>query len=383
MTLENLRIALVHDWLVGCAGGEKCLEQMLALFPQADLFSVVDFLPQANRDFILNKTVTTSFIQHLPFAKTKYRHYLPLMPLAIEQFDLSAYDIVISGSHAVAKGVLTSGRQLHLSYIYSPMRYAWDLQHQYLRESGLDKGLKSWPAKWLLHKMRLWDLRTANGVDVFIAISQFIARRIWKVYRRRAKVLYPPVDIDNFTVGRDKEDFYVTVSRLVPYKRIPLIVAAFTAVPDKKLVVIGDGPEFAKAKAIAGKNVQLLGYQPTDVVRDYIQRAKAFVFAAEEDFGIAPLEAQACGTPVIAYGKGGVTETVIPGMTGIFFGEQSVTSLLQAVQEFESSKHPFVPDILRHNAERFSATRFRQEFRQLVEQEWQNFTESSGAYEGY
>jgi glycosyltransferase involved in cell wall biosynthesis len=359
------------------AGAERVLGEMLKCFPQADLFSVVDFLPADNRGFILDKPVKTSFVQKMPLARRKYRGYLPLMPLAVEQFDLSGYDLVISSSHAVAKGVITDPDQLHLCMCYSPIRYAWDLQHQYLRESGLEKGLKGWLVKWMLHRMRLWDLRTANGVDEFIAISRFIGRRIHKVYRRESAVIYPPVDIDRYSMREDKEDFYVTASRMVPYKRIDLVVDAFNQMPERKLVVIGDGPDFAKIRAKAGPNVNLLGFQGDDVLRDYLQRARAFVFAAEEDFGIAPLEAQACGTPVIAYGKGGALETIV-GMTegqtdaaaptGVFFLQQSMKSLCEAVRKFESHRSEITPFACRENARRFSPERFRREFTEFVEQ---------------
>ena len=372
-----MKIAIVHDWLTVYAGAERVLEQMLRCYPETDLFSVVDFLPTDKRGFIQNKPVSTSFIQRLPFARSKYRQYLPLMPLAVEQFDLSGYDIIISSSHAVAKGVLTGPDQLHLCMCYSPIRYAWDLQHQYLRESGLDRGLKGWLARWMLHRIRLWDVRTANGVDHFIAISHFIARRIQKVYRRESTVIYPPVDIHAFELQEKKENFYLTASRMVPYKRIDLIIEAFSAMPDKRLVVIGDGPEFAKIKSKAGPNVEFLGYQSFEVLRDYMQRAQAFVFAAEEDFGIAPLEAQACGTPVIAFGKGGATET-IRGLernepTGVFFPEQSSVAIQQALRLFEQNRNRITPDACRANAMRFAPERFRQEFRDFVEHAWKLF----------
>jgi len=372
-----MKIAIVHDWLTVYAGAERVLEQMLLCYPDADLFSMVDFLPADKRSFIQHKQVSTSFIQCLPFARSKYRQYLPLMPLAVEQFDLSGYDLVISSSHAVAKGVLTGPDQLHLCMCYSPIRYAWDLQHQYLRESGLDRGLKGWLAKWLLHRIRLWDVRTANGVDHFIAISHFIARRIQKVYRRESTIIYPPVDIHDFELQEKKEDFYLTASRMVPYKRIDLIVEAFSAMPDKRLVVIGDGPEFAKIKSKAGPNVKLLGYQSFEVLSDHMQRARAFVFAAEEDFGIAPLEAQACGTPVIAFAKGGAMET-IQGLdrdepTGVFFPVQSSVAIQQALHLFEQNRGRITPDACRANALRFAPERFRQEFRDFVEHAWKDF----------
>ena len=372
-----MKIAMVHDWLTVYAGAERVLEQMLACYPNADLFSVVDFLPSDKRGFIQSKSASTSFVQRLPFAKTKYRAYLPLMPLAVEQFDLSGYDLVISSSHAVAKGVLTGPDQLHLCMCYSPIRYAWDLQHQYLKESGLDRGAKGWLAKWLLHKIRIWDTRTANGVDEFVAISHFISRRIWKAYRRESSVIYPPVDVEAFELREEKEDFYLTASRMVPYKKIDLIVEAFSAMPDKRLVVIGDGPDFDKIKARAGENITLLGYQNHAVLKDYMQRARAFVFAAEEDFGIAPLEAQACGTPVIAFGKGGALETIrgldgeLP--TGVFFFEQSTMAIRDAVSRFDREGQQILPVNCRANAMRFSPERFQQEFRAFVEEAWADF----------
>lgn len=365
-----MKVAIIHDWLVTYAGAERMLEQILVCCPDADLFSLIDFLPAGSRDFIQSKPVRTSIIQHLPFARKWYRQYLPLMPLAIEQFDLSGYDLVISNSHAVAKGVITGPDQLHLCMCCSPIRYAWDLQSLYLRESGLDKGLKGWVAKWILHKIRLWDVRTANGVDEFVAISNFIARRIWKAYRRESKVIYAPVNVTDFGLRRDKEEFYLTASRMVPYKKMDLIVEAFSVMPDRKLVVIGDGPDFAKVRAKAGANISLLGYQDFHVLRDYMQRARAFVFAAEEDFGIAPVEAQACGTPVIAYGKGGALET-IRGLdsvqpTGVFFYEQSVEAIKHAVECFELEEVRMLPEECRQNAMRFSAERFREQFSELV-----------------
>lgn len=369
-----MKIAIIHDWLTTYAGAEKVLEQIVDLYPNADIYSLVDFIPKGERKFIKNKTVKTSFIQKLPLAKKKYRNYLPLMPLAIEQFDLSKYDLIISSSHAVSKGVLTGPDQIHISYVHSPIRYAWDLQHQYLNESGLNKGIKGWITKFLLHKIRIWDYRTANGVDVFVANSNFISRRIWKVYRREAKIIYPNVDVNAFEFNDHKEDFYLTASRMVPYKKIDLIVEAFSKLPDKKLIVIGDGPDMQKIKEKAGPNVQLLGYQSFDVLKDKMQRAKAFVFAAEEDFGITPVEAQACGTPVVAFGKGGALETVIEYgknemPTGLFFKEQSVPCLVEAIEAFEKIGSEIKPADCRINALRFSTERFREEFENLVKEQ--------------
>ncbi len=381
--LESARVAVVHDWLTVYAGAERVLEQMLLAFPHAELYSLVDFLPDDARGFIQHKPVTTSFIQRLPRARTHYRGYLPLMPLAVEQFDLSGYDLVLSSSHAVAKGVLTGPDQLHVCMCYSPIRYAWDLQHQYLKEANLTRGVRGAAARYLLHRTRLWDARTPNGVDDFIAISHFIARRIHKVYRRDSSVIYPPVDTSGFELRADKEDFYLTASRMVPYKKMDLIVEAFANMPDKELVVIGTGPDFEKVKAKAGANVRLLGHQPFSVLKDHMQRARAFVFAAEEDFGIVPLEAQACGTPVVAYGKGGSLETVRGlgaaggAATGVFFEAQTVASLQDAVRRLEA--HTFSPEAARANAERFSVARFQNEFREFVEGRYGSFSGARAA----
>jgi glycosyltransferase involved in cell wall biosynthesis len=361
-----MKIAIVCDWLVTYAGAERFLEAILQCFPGADLFAVIDFVAPADRHFLQNKPVKTTFIQHLPFAKTRYRTYLPLMPLAIEQLDVSSYDVVISSSHAVAKGVLTGPDQIHISYVHSPMRYAWDMQHQYLTESGLNKGLKGYIAKHFLHKMRLWDQRTANGVDHFLANSEFIARRIWKTYRREAAVIYPPVDTHACTPRHDKENFYLAASRLVPYKKMDLIVESFAQMPDKKLVVIGDGPDSDKLKAKTASNIQLLGHQPREVLIDHLQRANGLVFAAEEDFGLVPLEAQACGTPVIAFGKGGALETVrglnTTQPTGLFFPQQTVSAICNAIELFEQNREKFTPDNCVQNAKQFSPEIFREKF---------------------
>jgi len=370
------KIAVVHEWLSGYFGSERVVEQILQLYPQADLFCVVDFLPAGQRAFLNNRPVTTSFIQRMPMARRHFRNYLPLMPLAVEQFDLSSYDLVISSSHAVAKGILTHPGQLHISYVHTPMRYAWDLQEQYLG-NGHVKGVKGAFARALLHYVRMWDVRTANSVDTFVANSNFVARRIWKIYRRDAEVVYPPVDVASFAIGRDRKPFYLTVSRMVPYKRIDLIVEAFARMPDRQLIVIGDGPELSKLRSKATSNVTMLGHQPFATLLDHLQQARAFIFAAEEDFGIAPLEAQACGTPVIAFDGGGATETVIDGETGMYFAEQTADSLIQAVNKFECTGHRLDPDRIRRNAERFSIQRFRYELADLVEAKYAAFKQDS------
>ncbi len=375
--MHNMNVGLVADWLVTYAGSEKVIKEFIEIFPDADLYSIVDFLSDKDRSLFKNKKATTSFIQKLPSSKSKYHKYLPLMPLAIEQLDVSKHDVVLSSCHAVSKGVITGPDQLHICYVHSPIRYAWDLQHQYLKEAGLDKGLKGLLAKWFLHKIRIWDYRTANGVDHFIANSHFIARRIKKVYGRSSTVIYPPVDINRFTLCDKKVDYYLTASRMVPYKRMDLIVEAFSKMPEKQLVVIGDGSEMDKIKSKATNNIKILGYQSNKVMQEYMQKAKAFVFAAEEDFGITPVEAQACGTPVIAFGKGGALETIRPyGVekpTGIFFAKQEASSLIDAVILFESKLQAFDPVNCRENALRFSVERFQNEISEFIDAKWKQF----------
>jgi glycosyltransferase involved in cell wall biosynthesis len=263
-----VKTAIIHDWLVTYAGAERALEQIIGQFPDADLFSLVDLCPRTSVRSYCIKKVRTSFLQSMTFAKNRYRNYLPFMPFAIERYDLSGHDLVISSSHAVAKGVATSARQLHICYCYTPMRYAWDLQDQYLRESGLDHGLKGFAAKKILGSMRKWDRSTANRVEKYVAISHYIAERIKRIYGREAAVVYPPVDTDAFMPSDRKEDYYVTASRMVPYKRVDLIVEAFSRMPDKTLIVVGDGPDFEKVKAKAGRNIRLLGYQPAKVMQE-------------------------------------------------------------------------------------------------------------------
>ncbi|MGI9500939.1 MAG: glycosyltransferase, partial [Geminicoccaceae bacterium] len=315
-------------------------------------------------------------IQRLPFGSSpRFRHYLPLFPLAIEQFDLSAYDLVLSSSHAVAKGVLTGPNQLHIAYVHTPMRYAWELQHDYLRQSGLDRGAKGILARYLMHRLRLWDLRTVNGVDRFVANSAYVARRIEKTYRRDSAVIHPPVDVDRFGLQADKQDHYLAVSRFVPYKHTETIVDAFAGMPEKKLVVIGDGPGLKAAKARATANVTLLPPQPFEALERYMRRAKAFIFAPEEDFGITPVEAQAAGTPVIAFGAGGVLETVRdldrPKPTGLFFEAQTPDAIRRAVERFERSAGAITAEQCRENALRFATEHFQRQYVRLVAEAWQ------------
>ena len=360
-------------------GAEKCLESFTNIWDDFDIFSLIDILPDADRQKMLKgKRAKTSFIQNMPFAKKKFRHYFPLYPFAVEQFDFSDYDFILSSSYSVCKGILTRPDQIHVSYVYSPVRYAWDLYHQYLRESNLERGLKSIPIKWMLHYLRNWDAGTANRPDYYIAISEYIAKRIKKIYNRDAIVVYPPVNCSSFTIGDgDTGDYYFTTSRMVPYKKISLIVEAFSQMPDKKLIVGGDGPDFAKIKKLAGRNVELLGYVDHAKLLPLTQRAKAFIFAAEEDFGIAPIEANACGVPVIAYGKGGALETIKGSFvsedkttgadSGLFFEKQTVESIVSAVNYFEGKQHLFNRETVRAQALKFDVKRFEAEFRETIE----------------
>ncbi|MCL5127264.1 glycosyltransferase [Algibacter sp. L4_22] len=367
-----MKQALIHDWYYISGGAEKVVHSFNNIWDDFDHFALVDFLNEKDRAFILNgKKAKTSFIQKLPTARSNHRKFLQLFPLAVEQFDLREYDFILSSSASVAKGVLSNQNQLHISYCHSPMRYAWDLYHQYLEDAKLNKGLKGMYAKWVLHKTRTWDFINTQRVDYLIANSNFIAKRIKKVYGRESTVIYPPVDVDKFQLHVEKEDFYFTASRMVPYKKIQLIVEAFNKCPNKKLIVGGDGPEFQKIKSIAQSNIVFLGFVSNEVLSSYIQRAKAFVFAAEEDFGIIPVEAQACGTPVIAYGKGGVEETVIHEKTGVLFKNQTQKDIIEAVDYFETLT--FSAQMIRENAERFSKARFEKEIEDFVNKKKESF----------
>jgi glycosyltransferase involved in cell wall biosynthesis len=359
----DLDVAITHDWLVGIAGGERVVQQMAALFPRATLYTLFDFLSPAERAEISHgHPVRVSRLNRLPGVRRYYRSLLIACTRAVEEFDLSRHDLVLSSSAALAKGVLTGPGQLHVAYVHSPARYAWDMSHDYI--ASLDSALKRHVARRVLHRFRLWDMRTPASVDHFIANSEFIRRRIWKVYRREAEVIHPPVDVARFTPGEGpRGGHYLTASRMVPYKRIPMIAAAFAQRPALRLRIVGDGPEMAAVRAAAGRNVEILGHLPQARMKQEMQAARAFVFAAREDFGIVPVEAQACGTPVIALGQGGTAETVRPlGMarpTGLWFHEQSVAGLVAALDRFEAEGAEIRPEDCRANALGFSAARFR------------------------
>jgi len=355
-----MKVAIVHDWLVTNAGAEKVLRSIINLYPDADIFSLVDFLTDEERQaIVIDKKVHTSFIQKLPYAKKHFRNYLPLFPKAIESFDLKAYDLIISSSHAVAKGIKKSKDQLHICYCHTPIRYAWDLYDEYTFSL---KQPKKFLVQQTLKYLRQWDLATVERVDHFIANSKFVQERIQRIYHKDSKVIYPPVDIEKFTLCTQKEDFYLTASRLVPYKKTKLIVEAFNKMPDKKLVVIGDGEEYANIKSIAKENIKILGYQDDKVLLDHMQKAKAFIYAAIEDFGIIPIEAMACGTPVIALNKGGTKETVIHKITGVHFEEQTQEGITIAVKAFE--KLNFDCTLIRDEVLKY--THFENELRSFI-----------------
>jgi glycosyltransferase involved in cell wall biosynthesis len=374
-SMNGLRIAIVHEWLETFAGSERVLEQLLLCFPSADIFAVVDFMAEDDRRFLQGRPVRTTFIQKLPFARKHFRRYLGLMPIAIQQLDLGGYDLVISSNHAVAKGVLTGPDQVHISYVHSPMRYAWDLQHQYLRQANIERGLEGIYARWLLKRLREWDASSANNVDHFLANSNYIARRIAKTYRREATVIHPPVDVDRFVIRNDKEDFFLLAGRLVPYKHAEVVIESFAADPGRRLIVVGDGPEKDRVRNAAKgcTNIDFRGSVPQSVLIDLMQRARALVFAAEEDFGITMVEAQACGTPVIAYGRGGATDIIVPPgqerePTGLFFERQSAAAVFDAVNRFEMLESAFSGKACRRNALRFSQPRFRSQVDDFVQQ---------------
>jgi glycosyltransferase involved in cell wall biosynthesis len=368
-------VACIHEWLAEWGGSEDCLRLILECYPQAQLHATIDFLSQRDRLRLGGRSIRTTFLQHAPGARTRFWNYLPITGLAVETHDVSDAEIIISSSHAFAKGVLTRADQLHVSYVYSPMRYAWDLHQQYLRDYKLDRGVKGLLARYMFHRLRRWDRLTANNVDLFMAISGHVQQRIWRTYRRPSKVIYPPVKTDSYRLQVQKEDHYVTVSRLVSYKRIGLMLDAFRSMPSRKLVVVGDGPEMPMLRAACPPNVSLMGWQSDEVVEQQLQSAKAFLFAAHEDFGISPLEAQACGTPVIAYGAGGSLETVralnvAQAPTGLFFAQQTAVSLAAAVEAFEAAGPVFDPYACREWAEQFSEARFKREFAQCVDEAW-------------
>jgi len=372
--LTKLRTAIVHEWFADYAGSERVVESFTNLWPDADVYTLVNLLNEEENKIVLkSKPAKTSFIQKLPFAKTKHRWYLPLFPFTIERFDFSKYDLIISSSHAVTKGLIKRPDQLHISYCHSPMRYAWDNAELYLNQANISKGLKGFAARSIINYLRKWDLKTAIRPDYLIANSKFIAEKIKRIYNRGSDVIYPPVDVDKFEPVEEKDNFYLTASRMVPYKRVDLIVDAFSMMNDKKLLVVGDGPELNNIKRIASPNVKILGYKSGEEFKTLLQKAKAFVFAAEEDFGITVVEAMACGTPVIAFNKGGTAETVIDEQTGILFDSQTAESIKNAILKFEYLKNTFKPHQISRYTKKFSRDIFEKNIKEYVEQKSLNF----------
>lgn len=373
---SDAKLAVVHEWLTDLGGSEAVTAEVLGLWPQARLYALFNFLKESDRQDFGRYNITTTFLQNLPGMHRRFWYWLWLMPNAIESLDLREHDLILSSSHAFAKGVLTNAEQLHVSYVHSPMRYAWDMHHEYMADYGFDKGLKSLLVRRMFSRLRQWDRQTANNVDLFIANSAYVARRIWRTYRRKSLVIHPPVDVEQIPYSENKEDFYLTVSRLVSYKRVDMIVDAFSTLPNKRLLVIGDGPELQRLKQRATPNIEFCGHLDDLTMHGILRRARAFVFAAREDFGITPVEAQAAGTPVIAFGKGGAQETVIgqntaSGQTGIFYPEQTPASLIEGIHAFEASCERILPSACRTQAEHFSRSNFQSRMRAAVNRSWE------------
>ncbi|WP_432798546.1 glycosyltransferase [Poriferisphaera sp. WC338] len=369
-----MRTALVHEWIASYAGSEKVVEAIGTLYPEAPLYLLLYNPKVVSQSPLANRLIRTSFLQKLPFAKTHHALYLPLMPLAVEQHDLGDSELVISSSHAVSKSVLTHADQLHICYMHTPMRYIHDLYHVYMKQAGIGSGPWGLLKRALLHRVRQFDLATAHRPDVLIANSQYVARRIYKIYRRSCEVIYPPVDVMRFSPNEVREHFYLTVSRLVSYKRVDLIVQAFAKHPDKRCYVIGDGPDREKLERMSSRNVIFLGEKPDEVVSDYMQRCRGFVYAADEDFGIAPVEAQAAGAPVIAFGKGGTKETVLHGTTGLHFKQQTAEDISESIHQFDACRTQFSSAQIAEHAQQFSSDRFLSEMNELIQYYWQMFT---------
>lgn len=365
-----MKSVLVYDWLVTFAGGEKILASINDLFP-SPLFTLVHDKKSLRGTPLDGNEVLTSGLQRLPFVEKYYRYLLPFFSKSVEQFDLSEYDLILSCSHAVAKGVLTHSDQLHICCCFTPMRYAWDLYWDYMSSI---KGIKRLLAKQVLSRLRQWDFSSTSRVDHFIAISNYVARRIKKTYGRESEVIYPPVETHLINKEENKDNYYLAASRLVPYKNMSLIVEAFSQMPDKRLIVVGDGPDMQRIQSKAKKNIEILGFKSDEELRELLGKAKAFIFAAVEDFGILPVEALASGTPVIAYGRGGVLETVIEGKTGLLFSSLEIRNLIEAVHQFE--KKEFSPIVCWEYAQQFSVERFQKEYRSFVIKKWEKFCEN-------
>lgn len=356
-----MKVAIVHDWLVNYGGAERVVETFLEIYPNADIYTLVYDENKMGNIFKKEK-IKTTFIQKIPKATELYTKMLPLMPYAFEELDLRGYDVVISSSSCCAKGVITSPGTYHVAYIHSPMRYAWDLYHDYKNKSGK---LTKFFMSVFMKKLRIWDVTSSQRIDKIISNSNYIKRRIKKYWNLDATTIYPPVDLDRLEPNwENPEEFYVVFSRFVTYKRIDLAINACKKM-NRKLVVIGDGEDREYLKSLGGDRTVFTGRLSDEEVKNYLQRARAMIFSAEEDFGIVPLESQACGRPVIAFGKGGALETIIDGETGVFFEKQEVESLVRALEKFETLK--FDAKIIYKHAMKFSKERFKKEIREIVE----------------
>lgn len=368
-----MKIALVHDWLTGLGGAETVLEEMLSLYPQSNIYTLFSNPKYLAQTIFSNATITNSSLQKIPMIEKFYRKLPNLFPLAIEEFDFTSYDVVLSSSHAVAKGILTDAKTCHISYIHTPMRYIWDLTFDYLQRAKFPFPIE-WYTRKVFHQLRTWDMISSSRPDFLIANSNFIKKRIHKVYRRESTVIYPPVNLSE-KIYTDKQNYFVAASRHVPYKNIPLIAEAFAQMPDKKLIVLGDGPDSKKVEQICSKvkNIEYRGFQSRESLMDTIGNAKAFVFAAEEDFGILPVEAQSLGTPVIAYGVGGSKETIVDQKTGLFFMEQTVSSIQEAIKRFEKIEDQWDYSSIAKHTEQFSQTQFQQNLNKFVNKSYEKF----------
>jgi glycosyltransferase involved in cell wall biosynthesis len=368
--MDTIKVALVHDWLTGQRGGEKVLEVLAEIFPQAPIFTLFH-LKGSQAEIIESRDIRTSFLQRLPFLKKKYRRYLPLFPLAVELFDLGGFDLVISSSHCVAKGAIPAPDALHVSYIHSPIRYAWNQYFAYFSPEQLSFFSRRLIPP-VIHRLRVWDESSAARVDYFVANSDNVARRVMKYYRREADVIHPPADTDFYQpqAGLPRSADFLIVSALVPYKRIDLAIEAFNR-SGENLRIVGTGPDLKKLKKTARPNITFLGQIPAEDLRALYCKARALILPGEEDFGITAVEAQACGTPVLAFGRGGALESVLPGQTGLFFPELSASSLGAALDKFRDLK--FNGAAIRLNAERFSRRAFRDKLAAYLEQKWTEF----------
>jgi len=372
-----VKIAIVQDWLTSYGGAEKCIEAWCEIWPEADIYTLVYRADLFKNSIISRHKVRTSFIQQLPLSKTKFRHYLLLHPFAVEQYDLRHYDIIISSSAAFSHGVITGADQLHICYKHTPMRYAWSGYHEYLHQRYVRSKAKNWITRVALHRLRTWDFIAAQRPDLIVANSQQVRRRIWKYYRREAEVIYPPVDVDGIEPlpAQARDGYYVTMSRMVPYKKMDLIIETFAQTSNLPLIVAGDGPEMARLKKLAknAPNINFFGFINSDRKTELLRKAKAFIFAACEDFGIAPIEAQACGTPVIAYGRGGALESVVDEKTGVFFAEQNIGGLKKAIDKFLTLKDSFDPVIIHEHAKKFDKEIFKRKFKRRVQEKAADF----------